>query len=382
MANFPGVNVSVASGNLLREVAVADTVPCIVATVKTSSLIGKLQVVYTIADAEQYGYTAEKEPFMHGLLEEYYTEVAGKHKLYLLGTAETQTMADVLNPISTNGLKPALKQCNGEVTLVAIARHPAEGYEAGADFLDKDIDQAVKNGKLTAEALQKEGMPVRILIEGRVANGSKTNEYKPSEQGNGYVGIVLGGTKPDGSASVALALGRASKYPAHEKLGSGQNGQLAVGALYVGSTPIEARQDMDTLHDQGFITFHQRVGVAGRFFGRDNMCSDDDFKILAHGRIIDKAQRIVQKALAPSIETAVRVKDDGTIEDSEASYLENLAEMALLSGLGEQVSGVKVTIDRDELLVQSSTLKVDIKVLPLGYLTWIKVSLGLAASLN
>lgn len=382
MAGFPGVNIGVSSGNLLREVTVADTVPCLVATVATPGSIGKLQEVYSLADAESKGFTQEAEPFMHRLLQEYYTELGGKQRLYVFGTAETQTMADVLDVTSDSGLKGALRQSNGSITLVAIARKPAEGYNAGTGFLDTDVTAAVTAGKALAAAQQKAGAPVRMLIEGRVAKDTAANTYKPNEQGNGYVGVVLGGTEADGSAAVSIALARAAKYLAHVKLGSGQNGSLVASSFYIGSKRIEERLDMDTLHEAGFLTFHQRVGVAGYFFGRDNMCTDDDFRVLAHGRVIDKAQRIVQTALVPFIESSVRMKADGTIDDADASYIENVAESALLSGLSGQVSGVQVAVDRDSQLAQGSTLGVEVKVLPLGYLTWISVRLGLTASLK
>ena len=226
-------------------------------------------------------------------------------------------------------------------------------------------------------------MPLRIFIEGRVANEEATNNYKPKEQANGYAAVVLGGTtKGNGSAAVSLALARAVKYPAHVKLGSGQNGALTAENIYIGSKPIEKINEMETLHDAGFLTFHHRTGVAGYFFGVDNMCSDDDFRILVHGRVIDKAQRIASIAFQPFVENFVTLKSNGSINDSEASYIENVIESSLWAGLRGQVSDIAVEVDRSVNLANTSNLPVDIKVLPLGYLTWINIRLGLTATIN
>lgn len=379
---FPGAQIKVTNGNLLREITVLDGVACIAATVKEADNINTLRQVYNLSDAEQKGYTEAKEPFMWGLIKEYYQELGGKQLLYVYGTAETQTMTDVLNVTSANGLTKALRQSNGEINLVAVARKPVSSYNAGNGFLDTDVATAVTAAKVLAEAQQANNTPIRVIIEGRVANEAATNNYKPKEQANGYAAVVLGGTKADGSAAVSLALARAVKHPANVKLGNGQNGALTAESIFIGSKPIEERLDMEALHDAGFLTFHNRTGAAGYFFGVDNMCSADDFRILVHGRVIDKAQRIAAMAFLPFVENSVTLKSNGSIDDSEASYIENVIEASLASGLRGQVSGIVVEVDRMANLVNSSTLPIEVRVLPLGYLTWITVRLGLTASIN
>ncbi|MFC2308341.1 MAG: DUF2586 family protein [Bacteroidota bacterium] len=380
---FPGAKITVSNGNLLREITALDAVPCLVATVKEVGNINALRPIYNLQDAEQKGYGKDKEPFMWGLIKEYYQELGGKQLLYIYGTKADKTMESVLDVTSADGLQNALRQSNGAINMVAVARSPEAAYNAGTDFLDTDVAKAVAKAKILAETQQSKNMPLRIFIEGRVANEEATNNYKPKEQANGYAAVVLGGTtKGNGSAAVSLALARAVKYPAHVKLGSGQNGALTAENIYIGSKPIEKINEMETLHDAGFLTFHHRTGVAGYFFGVDNMCSDDDFRILVHGRVIDKAQRIASIAFQPFVENFVTLKSNGSINDSEASYIENVIESSLWAGLRGQVSDIAVEVDRSVNLANTSNLPVDIKVLPLGYLTWINIRLGLTATIN
>ena len=380
---FPGAKITVSNGNLLREITALDAVPCLVATVKEVGNINALRPIYNLQDAEQKGYGKDKEPFMWGLIKEYYQELGGKQLLYIYGTKADKTMESVLDVTSADGLQNALRQSNGAINMVAVARSPEAAYNAGTDFLDTDVAKAVAKAKILAETQQSKNMPLRIFIEGRVANEEATNNYKPKEQANGYASVVLGGTtKGNGSAAVSLALARAVKYPAHVKLGSGQNGALTAENIYIGSKPIEKINEMETLHDAGFLTFHHRTGVAGYFFGVDNMCSDDDFRILVHGRVIDKAQRIASIAFQPFVENFVTLKSNGSINDSEASYIENVIESSLWAGLRGQVSDIAVEVDRSVNLANTSNLPVDIKVLPLGYLTWINIRLGLTATIN
>lgn len=378
---FPGVNVNVTNGNLLAAIPVLDAVPALIVTVNTSSLVAALKEVYSLKDAESKGFTAEDEPFAHDLLDKYYTELAGKQRLFVFGISDEMTMASALSMNEANGITKMLREGLDEINLVAIARKPDEDYTPGTAFLDSDVEAAVTASKAVAVAMQNANTPIRILIEGRVADASKTNSYNPKDAANGYAGVVLGGTSNDGSAAVTIALARACKYGAHVKLGNGANGALSVSQIYIGTDKLEDRVDMETLHDAGFITFHHRPGSAGYFFGVDNMCSKDDYRILVHGRIIDKAQRIAVEAYQPYVEGGIHIEDDGSINATDAKDIEGTLLQALRASMGDQVSNVKVNVPLNQDVVNTSTLNVEVKVLPLGYLTWITVSLGLAANL-
>lgn len=373
---FPGVSINVESGNLQSQIAVLDGVPALVATANTVGLIGSVKAVYSLADAVSKGFTQATEPFIYGLLEVYYNELGGSQLLYVMGVAETATMADVVTSTNASGL---IKLLNAQtsVNLVAVARKPVAGYNAGTAFLDSDVSAAVTASKTLCQARQLANMPVRLFIEGRVANENAENAYSPNTATNGFASVVLGGTAADGSAAVTLALARAVKYGAHVKLGSGQNGSLSIDSIYVGTKSIDLRTDMETLHDAGFLTFHRRPGIAGYFFGRDNMCSTDDFSILVHGRVIDKAQRIAAIATTPFIEDYIRINTDGTINSNDANYLESVVKTAIQSKMSGQISDVKVVIDTTQNVVTNSTLAIQVSVLPLGYLTWITITLGL-----
>lgn len=378
---LPGVTVAVSGGNLARNIAVSDSQCALIGTVATSTLIGVVKEVYSLADAESKGYTSSAESFIHRHIKEFYNEVGGNMKLFVMGVAETMSMADVLTSTNTNGLKKLMTATAGEVNLVGVVRKPASSYNAGTAFLDSDVSAAVTASKTLCAALQADNTPVRVLIEGRVATESATNAYSPNEATNGYAAVVLGSTSDDKGAAVGLALGRAAKYGAAVKIGSGQSGALSAQAIYVGTKKIEERLDMTTLHDAGFMTFMRRPGASGYYFGVDYMCAADDYKLLAHGRIVDKAQRIAAAAYLPYVEDTIRVDDDGTLNSGDTYHLESVLDQAIRNGMADQISGVKVVIDTDQDIVNTSTLVVGVSILPLGYMTWITVNLGLTNSL-
>lgn len=378
---FPGINTRVSNGNLLQSIAVLDAVPALMLTVSTPALVAATVEVYSLADSESKGFTEAAEPFAHKQLSEYYNELGGKQRLFVFGTPDSMTMAEALTYTEANGVSKLLRAGLGDINLIGVVRKPAVNYNPGNDFLDADVSAAVIASKTVGEAQQNANTPVRILIEGRVADASKTNTYEPNEATNGFAGVVLGGTANDGSAAVAVALARACKYGAHIKLGNGENGALSVSQIYIGTDKYEDRVDMETLHDAGFITFMHRPGSAGYYFGVDNMCSKADDHILVHGRVIDKVQRIAAAAYQKFVETGIKMEADGSINATEAKDIETTLESAIKAGMSDQISQVKVNVPLDQDVINTSTLTVEVKVMPLGYLTWITIPLGFAANL-
>lgn len=394
MSGLPSLTVNVGNGNLLRTVSVGDGLGALVATVSTTDLIGKVNIVYSLKDAISKGYTLAAEPFMYGLLKEFYEELGSNMKLYVFGTVETEVMADTVDSTNDEGLIKLLTAAQGNINMVAIARNPVAGYDAGTAFLDSDVSATVTASKTLAAAWQAKNKPFRLLIEGRVANASVANAYSPNTASNGFAGVVLGGTSSGGSAAVSIALARACKYGAQVKLGNGQNGSLTAEQIYIGTDTLENRLDLDTLASAGFIVFMTRDGQSGYFFGVDYMCSDDDYTILARGRIIDKAQRVVAATLTPYLESDIDVDDDGSPSDDFCAHLEKVAEQAIASNMGSQISNKEVIIDNTQGsssdtdsdtsggIVNTSTLKVQVRILPKGYLTWLIVDLGLTSEIT
>lgn len=378
---LPGVNVNVTNGNLQKQLNATDSVPALVVTVQTESLVAKPLKVYSLADAESAGITAEAEPFAHALLSEYYTELGGTKLLYFMGIDATTTMEAALKSTEPNGVMKLIRSSRGEITILAIAREADGSYDAGADFLDKDVKNAVIVCKATAEALQKANTPVRFIIEGIVTNEDAENTFKPNTATNGFASVLLGGTKADGHAAVGLALARSVKYGSHIKLGDGSKGALSATQIHIGKTPIEECLNVETLHDEGFLVFMTRPGSAGYYFACDNTCANDDFRILVHGRVIDRAQRIAAQAYLPFVETSIKMLPTGGIDPVEASHIQATLDSSIRQYMSEQISDCEVVVPIEQDVINTSTVQIQVKVLPLGYATWITVTLGLAASL-
>lgn len=374
---LPKVTLIYGNGNLLQDIAAVDGIAGIVGTVATVGLQGTCKIVYNLDDAIAQGYTAGAEPTMYRHLQEFYAEVGGSQKLYVMGVANTMTLAQMVDDTNVNGAKKLTQFAGNEIRLLTVFRTPPGGYNGGVNFIDSDVAAALITSKAFAQSRLTELKPLRILIEGRVQNPAAANTLTPTASANGFAGVVLGGSLNDGSASVGTALGRAVKYGAHIKLGKVANGPLSLTTAFIGNVAVKDRLDIATLNDAGFITLMQHPQKAGFFYAIDRMAATDDYRFLAYGRIVDKAAIIAAAVYVERIEGEVDVAADGTIETSVIIDLEKQIEQQIINGMGEQISGVTVIIAKGQNIVSTNKLTVKLRIRPLGYTSFIDVELGL-----
>ena len=377
----PKVTVAVAGGNLQRQVNVIDGVAGLVGTSLT--MIGQINTVYSYDDAVSKGYTVADEPYLNDAIQQFYAELGGSQKLMILGVEDTMTLTQMVTSTNTNGLKKLLNAARGEITIVGLIRKPDNSYvPVAGHYLDKDVEDALVASKTLAQYQQFINKPVRLLIQG-LTNDLTQTPFDVTSATNGFAGVVLGYDHGKDSGLVPVALARAVKYGSHVKLGNGLNGALSVLEAWIGNKSVDDYfpDELDQLSGNGYIIPMRRDGSAGYYFGRDNMASDDDFSILAHGRVIDKAQRIAVLTLTPELETSFRLEDDGTINASDALHSEESIKKDIKTKMAGQMSGVDVHIPTNENIINSETEGVKISILPLAYKTWITVTIGLTSNL-
>lgn len=379
MGDLPKVTLLYSNGNLLQDIDNLDGVAALVGTGSTSGLLGVPKVVYNLADAVTQGFTELAEPAMYRHLKEFYGEVGGNQELHIMIVADTTTMAQMLTDTNESGAKKLLRSADGRPRLLGVFRMPGSGYNGGTDFIDSDVSAALTSSKTFGDARLSEQSPVRIIIEGRVQNASAPNVLTPKNSTNPWAGVLLGGTLNDGSASVGLLLGRAVKNPAHIKIGKVANGALSIDTCFIGTKVPKEVTNLATLHGAGFISFMNQPQKSGFFFGIDRMASTDDYRLLAYGRVIDKAAIIASAVYVEELEGEVDVEADGKISPLDLKYLETRITQQINLSMGSQISGLQVYINPAQDIINTNKLTVKLRVIPKGYKSFIDVDLGLLA---
>lgn len=379
--SLPKVTVVFANGNLLPDIAAIDGIAALMGTGTTAGLLGVPKVVYNLDDAIDQGFTEADEPAMYRHLKEFYGELAGNQELHIMIVADTMTLAQMLDNTNANGAKKLTTAAQGKARLLGVFRDPGGAYDGGEDFIDEDVTAAITNSKVFAAARLAETAPLRVLIEGRVQNPDAANVLIPSESTNGSAGVVLGGTLDDGSASVGLALGRAVAYGAHIKIGKVANGALSINTCFVGDKELKDVTNLATLHGNGFISFMNHPTKAGFFFGIDRMCSIDDYRLLVHGRIADKAALLAAAVYIDELEGEVDVNPDGTLPSDVVNYLEQRMVQQVNVAMDDQISGVQVIVDPNNNIINTSKTKVKVRVQPKGYNSFIDAEIGIVSQI-
>lgn len=379
--SLPKVTILYANGNLLLDIAALDGIAAICGTGTSAGLLGVPKTVYSLVDAEAQGFTEDDEPDMHRHLKEFYGELGGNQELHIMIVPDTMTMAQMLDNTNASGAKKLLNHVPGRVRLLGVYRKPGVGYDGGEDFIDSDVATAITNSKVFAEARLAETAPLRVLIEGRVENPAAANALTPKNSTNGFAGVVLGGSLNDGSASVGLALGRAVKYPAEIKLGKVANGPLTISQVYIGTALLKDVTNLTTLHDAGFISFMTHPQKAGFFFGIDRMCSIDDYRLLAYGRLADKAAIIAAATYVEELEGEVDVEPNGNLASYAVTYLEKKIEQQVNVAMGNQISGVEIYINPAQDIINTSKTTIKVRVQPKGYNSFIDVEIGIVSQI-
>jgi hypothetical protein len=375
--SLPKVKESYSNNNILAAVAAIDGIAGIIGTAAQAGNQGNPIQVFSLADAESKGFTEADEPVFHRHLKEFYAEVGGEQELWIMGVAPAKLMSNMLDNNDAAMAKKLIKAANGAIRLLGVFSNAAA---VGADFLDDDCQAAVLASKTFAEARLGELIPLRILVQGKVNSEASITIFQPKTSAVGFCGVVLGGSLPDGTASIGTALGRAVKYPAQVKLGRVKSGPLSLTDVYIGTKKLDEVTNLEALHDMGFISFMRQPQKAGFYFGKDNMASTDDFRLLAYGRVIDKAAVIAAAVYVEELEDEVDVDPaTGQIKELDIEHLKGTMEMQTKLNMGDQISGASIFIDPKQDIITTGKLEVKVSITPKGYTSEIDVTLGLNA---
>ena len=391
---LPRVKIYFENGALGRVLASSDGVMgalCTGVAVSTTFALGTAYAIRKFADLEtELGITAENNANIVKLVSEFYSEAPDGTKLWLMGFANTVTLAQMVDKDLTNG-KNLLLAAQGEIKGLLVSRTPAAQYSPTITAgLDADVAAALTKAQALAEyAAETLFAPIFVVLEGRSFSGTPADLTDMTDGSDNRVSILIGDTADDsGDAAVGLLGGRIAAIPVSRKISRVRDGALSCDAAYIKDKKAELA-DVESIHDKGYITFRTFVGRSGYFFSDDPTCTlpTDDYNSLTARRTVDKAYRIAYNTLLNDLSDEVPVNGDGTIAVTKAKTFETNVENAIINSMtasGElgndpgnpADTGVVAFIDHSQNLVSTGRLVMTLRVKPYGYPKYIDVNLG------
>ncbi|MBQ5689040.1 MAG: DUF2586 family protein [Bacteroidales bacterium] len=336
--------------------------------------------------------SSDSNATLYKAVKEFYDEAPDGSKLWIMGVADTVTIADIVDKTKDNA-KKLLVAANGTIRTLAVKIKDKSAYTPTVTTgIDGTVRTAITNAQALAEwATETLFAPVMVLLEGRHYTGNaETLVSNPVNTGNNNrVGVVIGDTVADSKgAAVGLLAGRIASIPVQRSVARVRTGSIVATTMYIGGVAAELGNP-ETINDCGFICPRTFVGKGGYFWSDDKLAAEasDDYSLIPRRRVADKAYRITYSTLINEVAEEISVTDDGKISAPVVKAIQTAVESAIVNNmtsrgnLGNDPSdpndmGVECYINPDQNIVATSRLDVQVRIKPHGYSKYINVSLG------
>lgn len=353
--------------------------------------LNKPYIISSYDDLATLGLDYSNNPGIMTLIREFYAEAGSGTRVYIMGVAQTVSMADMLDYTNANNARRIIEVSKGAVRGIVVKHIPAFGYVPTIeDGINVDVYNAITKGQELGDwAANEKYAPVFVIVEGRDYEGDPTLLRDLTTQTDNRVGVLIGDTEMNtNGAAMGIIAGRIAAIPVQRNIGRVSDGAVSPLTIYVDNIPAE-QADVETLNEKGFISFRTFVGLAGYFFTDDNLATlpSDDYKYLTYRRTIDKAFRISYQTFLQKLLDEIPVTAAGTIQPAFAKQWEGKMETALATQMtanGELSAdpsdpndmGCKCYIDPNQVVVSTGEIKVQVRVRPFGYSRYVDVYLG------
>jgi hypothetical protein len=148
---------------------------------------------------------------------------------------------------------------------------------------------------------------------------------------------------------------------------------------------LKTDTQLQAIADFGYIFARKIVGISG-FFIYDTftaITATDDYSVIEHNRVIDKAKREIRSFLIPDLMSPLYVDAEGKLSADTIAYFKaaSSAPLERMQAKGE-ISGFRVLIDPDQDVLTTSKLVIVVKIQPVGVAREINVNIGFAVNLT
>ena len=189
--------------------------------------------------------------------------------------------------------------------------------------------------------------------------------------------------------AVGAVLGAMSTAAVHESVAWVERFNLSDGAeletirLADGNdNPTDAT--LSGLNTKRYMVFRKHVGISGTYLNdsHTSVAATNDLAYIEANRTIQKAKREIRKVLLPNLNSPLTVNaDTGKLAVGSIKYFETVTARPLnvMQAAGE-MSGFGVYINPDQDVLSTSTLQVQVKIVPRGVARNIIVNIGFSVT--
>lgn len=362
-------------------------------------------------DAEAIGITSQYDidntVLLHHHISEFYRLAPGQ-PLYLWLLSQTESLANICDITTTDGLLTALQMAEGKVRFAGVGLCPSSGYSPTVnDYIAEDVITAIAKAQELAIAEEEAHRAIDVILEGRAFDGSNpANAYDLRVENAECVSVVIAqdldvcaiDTLHESYAALGTYLGMvASKIPISDS-------PAEVGLEFQGNITNKARgrfvnygygnqalksyseTHQGALYDKHYVTIRTFQGISGVYFAQDFTCASDtnDFKFFHDSRVYNKASREIYAAYVPYINITIDLDPDGFLKAEDVTALEGIGnEVFTKMFANKEISNGKTYINpKQNLITQQNKLLVIWKIQPRGYITDVEGELSFSVTIK
>lgn len=341
------------------------------------------QQIFSLKDAEDLGinaaYDTDNGLNTHRQISDFYAQAGTGAELWIMLVPSTYEMATAFT--AGEEVENLLNAANGTIRVLGC------GITHDSATVDGGLEADVLAGATAAHALAltyaAKMQPFVTILSGNAwsgVSGDLTDLHTKSENN---VAIALAGLGSGlTEAAVGLIVGRIAKSPVQRNLGRVKDGALGISSAYLtdGATVESHADELNAIHDKGYIIFRTFAGKAGYFFNDDFTATalTDDYSALARKRVINKAMLIAYSVFVEEVNDEVEINPDGTLPQGYISGLQANIESQInnIMTSGSEISSVTCVIDASQNVLSTNKIVVGLRIVPMGYSKSISINLG------
>lgn len=396
------VNVNIQTGGLNRPSASFDKFAGLFVSVDALPSSGggwadnEVVKINKVQDLADYGITAESVNFYHRLVYYHASEVfrlEPQATLYVqLSTSEV--LADIIE---------AFRVADSNMRRIGFVFTTATLSAAVADSLQTALESAftTEDFSLRSVACWKKdaGDALPDFTSGTTNRRVMVDISQDLTTGGIAKGIydsigVCGG--------VGTTLGQQLRLPVHQRQSwkeypvNGAGNWLELGDVNGDSVEGKTKTELLAYDTQGLSLITRQRGIEGAYLQNARMAikTSDDYAVMTHGAVIDKAISLVYTALTPKIDAPTPVETStGFIQKEAAATLERIAYNAINTNmvLNRSSIDVEVSLDANNELpartvvidpiqdITDDELTVGVQISPVGASNIITINIGLSS---
>ena len=332
---------------------------------------------YNIKSKAEYTNLGITDNVVNGIVDSIVANIG--YNFYLM-TTDSASASDILDKTKTYA-KKLIDDSNGTIRLLACELSgTGKTYNTTGDkSIPKEIGQAINKAQALADAYE-DSSPFNIFISsdgiklaetGTIATYTDKNKVSLLTADAGANRNVVCGSL------LGSCVGRLSATEVQEKLSKVLNGNLTGLSADIKIATASVQADFVS---KKIISIVKRGDLAGFYANGDYTLADsnNNRNIVARGRVIDKAIRLIVGVLNREIDNDVKLNTDGTIDTLVAAgYEGSISSVLRLQMLiNNNVSGFQVEVDKTNNVASTNQVNVSVNLSPIGYVGNLKITLG------